>query len=59
LCRKGAALEKVRARASAFTFFGVKIPAAHFEENIHRKVAKVEEGSQKRSFVPEIIRHGG
>jgi hypothetical protein len=49
-------------RASAFAFFDVKIPAAYFKETIHRKVAKVEEGSQKRSFVPEIIRlirHGG
>jgi hypothetical protein len=47
------------AKVSVFTFFGVKIPAAYFEENIHRKVAKVEDGSQKRNFVPEIIRHGG
>jgi hypothetical protein len=43
------------ARASAFTFFGVKIPAAYFKENIHHKVAKVEEGSQNEALYQKLF----
>jgi hypothetical protein len=42
-------------RASAFSFFGVKLPAASFEENIHRKVAKVEEGSQNEALYQKLF----
>jgi hypothetical protein len=39
-------------RATALTFFGVKIPlqAVFFEEKIYRKVEKVKEGGQKRAL---------
>jgi hypothetical protein len=38
------------ARASAFTFFSVKIPliTAYFEEKIYRKVEKVKEVEEKK-----------
>jgi hypothetical protein len=46
------------AKATALTFFGVKIPlqAVFFEEKIHRKVAKVKKEREKRGFVPKLIR---
>jgi hypothetical protein len=47
----------LKSRATALTFFDVKIPlqAVYFEEKIHRKVAKVKKGRENEALYRNLF----